>query len=48
MLLNHAPFKMKTDQNFISIDFDNDLFTFDVISIIDIASSEVGPKHGTR
>ena len=31
---------------YISFDFDNDLFTFDVISVINTTSSEL--KHGTR
>ena len=33
-ILIHARFQRKTNQNCISFDFDNDLFTFDVISVI--------------
>ena len=45
IILIHARFQRKTKQNCISFDFDNDLFTFDVISVINTTSSEL--KHGT-
>ena len=38
--------KNKLHQNCISFHFDKDLFTFDVISVINTTSSEL--KHGTR
>ena len=40
-------FKIKTNQKYTSNDFDNDLLTFDVISVIYTTLSEVGLKHGT-
>ena len=46
IILIHARFQRKTNQNCISFDFDNDLFTFDIISVINTTSSEL--KHGTR
>ena len=50
MFLNHARFKIKTNKNYINIDFDNDLFTFDarfdVTSVI--CTTSQGLKHGTR
>ena len=38
--LIHTRFQRKTNQNCISFQFDNDLFTFDVISAINTTSSD--------
>ena len=47
VFLNYARFKIKTNKkNYISIDFDSDLFTFDVTSVI--CTTSQGLKHGTR
>ena len=42
--MNHARSKIKTSKNYISIDFDNDLFTFDVTSVT--CTTSQGLKHG--
>ena len=46
IFLIHTHFKIKTNQNYISVNCDNDVFTFDIISAIYTTSLVV--KHGTR